>query len=203
MPSLVNDYADFRAETARLTSLLASTTTLAPKHRKYIAEVALLRLAILIENSMKTVFCKLCCGATFIDGAAPTLIAQQRNIPTAVDTMKTLNRPVTRNGLPWNDGREIRENIKFVIDPSDNCHQELIKHSAFMTEIRWIRNHIAHRNDGTRKNFVKLIRRYYGARVPGVTCGNLLLSPRVSYTRPLIETHILKANVMMKDIVRG
>jgi RNase P subunit RPR2 len=69
MPSLVNDYAEFRKETARLTSLLASATTLAPRHRKYIAEVALLRLAILIENSMKTVFCKLCCGATFIDGA--------------------------------------------------------------------------------------------------------------------------------------
>lgn len=203
MPSLVNDYADFRAETTRLMSLLASTTTLAPKHRKYIAEVALLRLAILIENSMRIVFCKLCCGATFIDGAVPTLIVQQRNIPTAIDTMKTLNRSVARNGLPWNDGKEIRENIKFVIHPNDNCHQELINHAAFMTEIRWLRNHIAHRNDGTRKNFVKLIRRYYGARVPGVTCGNLLVSPRVSFTRPLIETHILKANVMMKDIVRG
>jgi hypothetical protein len=203
MPSLVNDYADFRAETARLTSLLVSTTTLAPKHRKYIAEVALLRLAILIENSMKVVFCKLCCGASFIDGATPLLLAQQRNARTAVDTMKTLNRPVTRSGLPWNDGKEIRENIRFVIDPSDNCHQELIKHAAFMTEIRWIRNHIAHRNDGTRKNFVKLTRRYYGARVPGVTCGNLLVSPRVSPTRPLIETYILKANVMIKDIVRG
>jgi len=203
MPSLINDYADFRSETARLTSLLASTTALAPKHRKYIAEVALLRLAILIENSMKAVFCKLCCGATFIDGTAPILIVQQRNIPTAIDTMKTLNRQVRRNGLPWNDGKEIRENIKFVIDPGDHCHQELKNHAAFMTEVRWIRNHIAHRNDGTRKNFVKLIRHYYGARVPGVTCGNLLVSPRVSPSRPLIATHIVKANVMMKDIVRG
>jgi len=76
MPSLANDYADFRAETVRLTALLGSTSSLGPKHRKYIAEIALLRLAILIENTMKSVFCKLSCGATYIDGAAPALLAR-------------------------------------------------------------------------------------------------------------------------------
>ena len=62
---------------------------------------------------------------------------------------------------------------------------------------------IAHRNDNSRANFVKLIRRYYGASVSGVTCGNLLVSPRVSATPPLLEVHIVTANVMIGDIVRG
>ena len=117
--------------------------------------------------------------------------------------MQSLNRGKVRYNLPWNDGSEIRENIKFIVDPADQCHAELIKHAGFLTEIRWIRNHIAHRNDNSRANFVKLVRRYYGAKVPGVTCGNLLVSPRVSKPRTLLETHIITANVMMKDIVRG
>jgi hypothetical protein len=203
MPSLLIDYSDFRAETARLTALLASTTALAPAHRKFIAEIALLRLAILIENSMKSVFCKLICGATYFDGAAPSLLVQQRNIPAAVNAMQNLGRQKTRNSLPWNDGAEIRENIRYLIDPTDQCHQVLVNHASYLTEIRYIRNHIAHRNDKSRTNFVKLIRRYYGARARGITCGNLLLSPRVSSTRPLLETHIVRANVMMKDIVRA
>ncbi len=201
MPSLADDYSAFRAEVTRLTGLLASTSVLAPVHRKFIAEMALLRLAVLVENSMKSVFCKLSCGATYISGCAPLVLAHQRNIPAAVYAMQNLNRPKPRYVLPWNDGAEIRKNIEFVIDPSDRCHQELKNYAGFLTEIRWIRNHIAHRNDNSRANFAKLVRRYYGAKVPGVTCGNLLVSPRVSRTRPLIEMHIVTANVMMKDII--
>lgn len=203
MPSLSTDYAGFRAETARLMTLLSSTTGLAPGHRKFMAEIALLRLAILVENSMKSIFCKLSCGAMFINGAMPLLLAQQRNIPNAVNAMQNFGRPKFRHSLPWNDGAEIRKNIQFIIDPTDQCHQHLKNHAGLLTEIRWIRNHIAHRNDNSRANFVKLILRYYGAKVPGVTCGNLLVSPRVSPNRPLLETHIVQANVMMKDIVRG
>lgn len=117
--------------------------------------------------------------------------------------MRNYGRPEYRRSLPWNDGREIRENIRFLIDPADRCHADLIRHASYLTDIRYIRNHIAHRNENSRANFVKLVRRYYGAKVPGVTCGNLLVSSRVSPTRPLLATHILTANVMIKDIVRA
>jgi hypothetical protein len=203
MPSLVPDYVTFRKETTRLTDIITSTVSLTPSHRKFIAEIALLRLAILIENSMRSVFCKLTCGATYIDGSHPLILSQKRNIPAAIAAMQNLNRPKFRYSLPWNDGAEIRENIEFLIDPADLSHQELKNYASFLTEIRYIRNHIAHRNHNSRVNFVKLIRKYYGARVPGVTCGNLLVSPRVSPRRPLIETHLITANIMMKDIVRA
>lgn len=202
MPSLADDHTAFAKETARLTDILASTASLTPAHRKFIAEIALLRLAILVENSMRSVFCKLVCGATYIDGSAPILLAQQRNIPAAIAAMQNFNRPKLRYSLPWNDGAEIRDNIRFLIDPADQCHQQLKNYATFLTEVRYLRNHIAHRNQNSRRNFVKLIRKYYGARVPGVTCGNLLVSPRVSPRRPLLVTYLITANVMMKDMVR-
>ena len=100
-------------------------------------------------------------------------------------------------------GRGPRDNIQFLIDPTDQCHQELKNYAGFLTEIRWIRNHIAHRNDNSRANFAKLIRRYYGARVPGVTCRQPLVSPRRVSDATLLETHIITANVMIEDIVRA
>ena len=203
MPSLTNDYHSFVSETNRIAGLLTSASALAPTHRKFIAEIALLRLSILIENSMKSVFCKLSCGATYIDGRSPTILAPQRNLPIAISAMQNLNRSKHRHTLPWNDGAEIRKNIEYIIDPSDGCHQHLKNYASFLIEIRWIRNHIAHKNDGTRRNFVKLIQRYYGAKVPGITCGNLLVSRRVSPTRPLLECYIITAKIMMKDIVRA
>ena len=203
MPSLADDHTAFARETTRLTEILTSTALLAPAHRKFIAEIAMLRLAILVENSMRSVFCKLVCGATYIDGSAPIVLAQQRNIPAAISAMQNFNRPKFRYSLPWNDGAEIRDNIRFLIDPADQCHQQLRNYASFLTEVRYLRNHIAHRNQNSRKNFVKLIRKYYGARVPGVTCGNLLVSPRVSPRRPLLVTYLVTANVMMKDVVRA
>ena len=176
MPSLVDDCTIFMKETARLTGILQSTSSLAPTHRKFIAEIALIRLSVLIDNTMRSVFCKLVCGAAYIDGSTPIILAYQSNIPAAITAMQRLNRPRLRYSLPWNDGSEIRDNIQFLIDPADQCNQLLKNYASFLTEIRYIRNHIAHRNANSRANFVKLIRKYYGARVPGVTCGNLLVS---------------------------
>jgi hypothetical protein len=203
MPTLSGDYNSFRNESTRLANLLASTVTLAPAHRKLVAEIALLRLAILIENSMKQVFCKLICGALYIDGTVPALLLPQRNIPAALSAMQTFSRKKKRYRLPWNDGAEIRDNVTHLIGRTDPCYLRLVTYAAFLTEIRYIRNHIAHRNENSRANFVKLIRKYYGASVPGVTCGNLLVSPRVSPRRPLIETYIILANIMMKEIVQA
>src|ERR1700722_14723729 len=104
MSSLVGDYAAFRAETARLAGLIASTSVLAPAHRKLIAEIALLRLALLIENSMKSVFCKRSCGAMYINGKVPIVLGQQKNIPGAISAIQNLNRTKIRYSLLWNDG---------------------------------------------------------------------------------------------------
>ncbi|OWK19717.1 hypothetical protein AJ88_39025 [Mesorhizobium amorphae CCBAU 01583] len=198
----MDDYAAFRLETDRLNALMQSTVSLSPAHRKFIAEIACLRLAILMENTIHLVCCKIVCGAPYLDGTAPAVLAVQRNIPKAVEAMQTFNRGGVFHKLKWNEGAGIRDNLAFLIDPADPIIGHLRNYGAFLTEVRYIRNHIAHRNDGTRKNFVKLIRRYYGARVRGVTVGNLLVSPRVA-TPPLLMGHIARARVMMKDLARA
>jgi hypothetical protein len=201
MPSFAGDYAAFQAETNKLRQLIASTGGLEPAHRKYIAEIALLRLAILVENTLHSFETKLVCGAPYLDGQFPILLARQRNRPRAVDAMRTFNRarPIK---LKWNDGARLRTNIENLVDAADPVFGHFVNHASFLTDVRYIRNHIAHQNAGTRRNYVTITRRLYGATVRGVTVGTILLSPRLS-TPPLLETYLITARVMMRDLMRG
>jgi hypothetical protein len=72
------DYRTFYEETDRLLALLRSMTALGAMHRKLIAEIVHLRLAILLENHMKIIFSKLCCGTPYIDGSVPTCSPDKR-----------------------------------------------------------------------------------------------------------------------------
>jgi len=61
MARLHPELRSFTEETDRLLALMASITAMAPLHRKVIAEIVHLRLAILLENHMKIIMAKLCC----------------------------------------------------------------------------------------------------------------------------------------------
>lgn len=202
MTRLKEDLASFLSETDRLLKLLSSAGSLDPTHQKVVAEVVLLRLLILIENTTKVIFCRIICGATYLDGSMPLLrVATSKNAPAAVHAMQSIGRDKAWR-LSWNDAAQVRDNIKFVIDARDPCFATMITYASTITEIRFIRNHIAHRNDGTRKNYRKVIVRYYGARVRGVTCGTLLISPRVS-TPTLLEVLIRKSRAFMRELTRA
>jgi hypothetical protein len=201
MARLHPELRSFTEETDRLLALLASITTMASLHRKVIAEIVHLRLAILLENHVKIIMSKLCCGTAYLDGSIPNLLAQQTSSAAAVNAMKTLNRLKAIN-ISWNDGPSIRTGVEHIVDPADHCITVLRNFGSYFTEMRYIRNHIAHRNEGSRTNFRKLVRTYYGANVPGITSGLLLLSPTVS-TPPLIEVHIRKCRTLIKDLLKA
>ncbi len=187
-------------ETSRLLALLLSIENLEPTHRKVVAEIIHLRLSILVENHLKRAFCKICCGALFIDGSQPALVAQQRSMQSAEMAMKTLNR--TRNlSLKWNDGPSIRKNVEHIVDNTDHSITTMLNYGSFLTQMRYIRNHIAHRNDGSRANFRTVVRQVYGAYVPNIDCGTLLLSNRNN--PPIIEVHLRTSRVMIKDLMKS
>jgi hypothetical protein len=201
MVRLAPDHASFIYETDRLIALLASIADISPNHQKLIAEIMLIRLSFLLENHLKLIFAKLSCGATYIDGSAPMLLVPYRSMAAALAAMQNLNRPRPRY-LIWNDGSEIRENIVHVINTNDACNVVLRTYAPYLTELRYVRNYIAHRNEGSRKNFRSVVRRFYGAVVPGVTSGTLLLSERASKP-PLVEVHIRTSRVLIKDLLKA
>jgi hypothetical protein len=201
MVRLAPEQASFTYETDRLIALLASIVDIAPNYRKLIAEIILIRLSFLLENHLKLIFAKLACGASYMDGSTPQLLVTHRTMAAALAAMQNLNRPRLRY-LIWNDGAEIRENIVHIMQPSDDCNIVLRTYAPYLTELRYVRNYIAHRNEGTRKNFRSVIRRFYGAALPGITSGTLLLSRRAS-NPPLVEVHIRTSRVLIKDLLKA
>jgi hypothetical protein len=201
MARLDVEHRSFFKETDRLLDLLVSMSQLSATHRKIIAEITHLRLVFLVENHLKRIFSKLCCGAPYLDTSSPQLLARQRSATAAIQAMQQLNRAKAIN-LAWNDGPSIRRNVEHIVNLSDHSISIVKNNGSFLTELRYIRNHIAHRNDGTLRNFQKIVKNYYGATVPSISSGLLLLSPRVSVP-PLIEVHVKTSRILIKDIVKA
>lgn len=185
----------------RLSALVASTTQLAPAHRKLIAEVVLVRLSILVEAQTKSVCCKIVCGTPFLDASNPILLQRSRSASAAVSAMQNVGRAKPRYPI-WNSGKGIRENLKFLVDPSDPTILTLTNHAAFLTQVRYVRNHIAHHNERSRANYKSVVNALYGAYPRGVTPGTLLLTNAFGPVT-LLDRNLRTTKIYLRDLVRG
>lgn len=202
MPSVLSDYRFHDSETARLLRHCETLESLPPVHQKFVAEMILLRLFDLFQNMVSSVTAKLVAGATYADGTAPNILARARSLQSARLLFQTHGRgPHIRYNLRWSTAPEIMENIKHVIGQHDNVVEVVDRNSAFIEELRRVRNRIAHNNAQSRRRYREVVRRHFGAYMNQVTPGMLLLTPRI---RPsLIEQYIRQERIMAKDVVRG
>jgi hypothetical protein len=200
MPSLVVDLRDTTDNIDRLLDLHRNTTGVSPQYRKLIAEITLLRLFYILENSFRIISCKAICGAAYLDGTSASVVRPCRSITSAAVEMQSYGR-LRRHDLKWTKAAEIKENLRHVLSPSDHLVRTFDAHGAYIDELRRVRNRVAHNNAGARSNFRVIVRRYYGAELNWVTPGTLLLSPRRS--PPLIEHYLSGARVLVKTLVRG
>lgn len=201
-PLLSVDWADFDAYVTRLASLVTSLSSLRLDHRKLVAEIILLHLFFLLENTMQSVCGKLLSGASYLDTSVPRRIVVARSSLHAYTLMQTHGRAKAKSWLSWSQASDIRENLKYTLRNTDPLFSNVAAHAALLTEMRFVRNHIAHNNDGTRRNFRKVLQRYYGGVKRGVTPGGLLLTPALG-APPLLQRYLVSSRVFIKSLVRG
>ena len=201
MPTIRPDFEVVDTETTRLLGLSSSLAALPPNHQKLVAEIILLRLFSLLENLIAIVPAKLACGASYLDGVAPLRLAQARSIDNAMDLFKTHARAKPRYRLPWTKAAEIKENVKYMIDPQDSYVRVIDNFGSLIDEIRRVRNRIAHNNRQSRDNYQVIVLRHYGAHLNHVTPGILLLTTRKQPC--LLDQYIKKSRVLAKDLVRA
>lgn len=199
-PSLAVDWSEFDSQVTRLTSLANSLASLSPLHQKLAAEIIMVRLFFLAENSLQSVCTKLLCGAAYLDGRDPQRLANARSMSHALVLMQTQGRTKAR-GLSWGQSAEIRENLRFTLHPNDPALAAVVAHGTLLTDMRFVRNHIAHHNAGTRKNFHKLVRKHFGGLKPGLTIGAFLLRTSVGGI-PLLRHYLASSRVFLKGLVR-
>lgn len=202
VPRLDVTWAGYQAESLRLRQLVPSLASLQPGHRKLVAEIVLVRLFLLLENAIASTSAKILCGAGYLDATRPARVVTPRSMVAAVTAMKVHGRTKPKGFLKWTDGKEIRDNMRHTLSSADPFFACVSKHGALLTEMRYVRNHIAHSNSSTRLNFRKVVRTYYGALRQGVTPGVLLLTPALG-PPCVLERYIVGSRVVVTELLRA
>lgn len=200
-PTLKRDWDGFVAQIDRLEDLSRGLLPLSSTHRRLVAEILMVRLFMLVENSIQTIAPKLLCGALYLDTSLPIRLVTPSSLKHAATLMETHGRPKARV-LRWSKANEIRKNLELTLHLSDPVFIALAAVATVFNDMRNVRNHIAHNNAGTRSKFQSVVLRHYGARVRTVTPGLFLLSQRPG-PAPVLTTYLAASKTFVKTIVRA
>ena len=171
--------------------------------RHYIAEILLLKAFILLESVVQESASLLIAGATYCDGTTPNLLRGRATNGRAKARyeMQHFNRTSPRERLRWTSATEVGENLKLLVPHNEHFVSTLRAHGKLMSDMRKVRNHIAHRNAETRNKFQHVVLQEYGTKLPSLTPGQLLVSNR--FSPPLLKKWCLELQIMIKAALRG
>ena len=201
MPHLDPDYTQCDQVIGRLLDLHENMSSLPPHYQKVVAEIISIRLFDLLQNTIKSITLKILCGALYLDGSAPSVLQLARNRSQAINNMSCYSRPQAMNNLRWSKVAYIKENIRYVLAPTDHLVRILDAHGSLVSEVRSVRNRVAHNNKKSRENYRIVVRRHYGDFLNAITPGTLLLSPRKQPT--LLDQYLMKSRILIKELVKA
>ena len=119
--SLAVNLDEFYSQTSRLSSLIISLNNLSIGHRKLVAEIIMVRLFLMVENTIQSACAKLLCGATYLDTSQPLRLVLAKSSKHAFDLMQNHARTKPKKSLSWNQSSEIRDNLRNTLSPGVGC----------------------------------------------------------------------------------
>jgi len=161
-PSLAITHREFRVQTDRLRALCQHIPAFNPDYRMLLAEMIALQAFYSFETAIEDIAAKLVCGANYGDGTAPTVTCAARSIADALHSMRTVGRPRPKGILKWNKTRDITDNVRHMLATTEAFCTACRNHGSRLNEIRTVRNHIAHNNRDTKREFAGVVRRRLG-----------------------------------------
>jgi hypothetical protein len=200
--SLRRNLDNFTVQNVALQSLLSSLSGLSTHHQKLLAEIALIRLCLLLENTIESACAKLICGANYLDQVSPLALATARSTGSALKLIQAFNRKEPLSLLKWNRAKTIRKNMNKVLAKGDPLFTCIGRHTNLINELRIIRNHVAHKSTSTTLEFRQSVVKRYGAARRGMTPGLYLLHPVGSKPPKLIE-YLVSSRVFIRELLRA
>ena len=137
--------------------------------------------------------CRVGAGRELPDGTFANTLFPASLLVTAQRRLKA-----GRSKIAWLDASDVCDALKSVLDPTDKTITNLRKHGLVLSQIRKVRNHIAHKNRTSLPQFQTVVRAVYGAKLNGVTPGQLLLTPR-NGPQCLLEKLLAGARIAVKE----
>jgi len=171
------------------------------KLKYFVTELMMLRLFAIVETNIADTAYKLATNASYLNGTSPKLLVfPRKSMAGAREDMMGLDRDKKR-GLNWAAAKEIKLNTKHILDPADFFILSIAKHAAIITEMRKIRNYIAHKNPASRKGFREVVRAKYAANLK-LSVGAFLLSEK-RHVPHNFKRFIKTSRVLITDIASG
>ena len=185
----------------RLEQLRSDSQPLEPVLQHVIAELIMLRLFSIIESSIGEIACKLVAGALYISGNRANRLVGAKNMAGADTVMRTHGRSKARRYLQWTSISEIRESTKRVLDSTEPFIVHAQAHGHMLSEMKKVRNFLAHRSPSARQGYREVVLAVYGAN-SRVKIGAFLTSRQ---RRPVskIDEYLAIAKLMVGDLAKG
>lgn len=201
-PSVSTTYNSSIRDINILASYINSYQNLEARYQYLVSEVVMLRLFAVVEIAIADVALKLACGASYLNGTAPSVLIPCRSRDDAA--FKMLNqRP--KKGRPrflrWTKENLIQDSIRYVLDTADPFFVSVQNNSLLLNEMRIIRNKVAHRDTTTKADYLAELARIYSANI-NLPVGAFLTSTS-RHKQSNIERYILSAPILLRDLVNG
>ena len=190
------------ADIDRLETFRADSQSLDPVHQYLIAELIVLRLFSIVESAIEEIACKLVAGSPYVNGLPPARLFPARSRDGARLAMLTHGRKKTKSYLRWTSVKDIRDSTSQVLKSTDPFITYAQAHGNILSEMRKVRNFLAHRKGpNARSGYKEVVRVVYGAN-SRVSIGAFLTSRR---SRPVakVDEYLATARIMVSDLARG
>lgn len=200
-PSITAVYNKAILSLSRIKKSMQESQSLPASMQGFVAEILMLRLFSILEESVRETACRVACGVAYRNGAIAAPIRRCNNLNDALNQFKTYNRRRPLQCLRFTNVSQTNDSVKYVISNREPFLVKLSLHSADFDEMRKVRNHIAHRYKNTYQDYKRIIIHRYGAYIRQ-TPGVFLISTARS-TRSKIEEYYIKIKVIINDITNG
>ena len=189
------------SEIERLESFRTDSQSLSPVYQYLIAELIMLRLFAIVESAIEDLACKLVAGAPYVNGMHPVRLFPAKSIDGAKSAMLTYGRPKMKSYLRWTSVKDIRDSTSQVLKSTDPFITYSQVYGSTLSEMRKVRNFLAHRGQKARKGYREVVRMVYGAN-SRVGIGAFLTSRQ---RRPLakVDEYLATAKIMVSDLAKG
>ena len=189
--NLINHLSRFRS----------GSTSLPPGYQYFIAELVIIRLFAILEETIFELACKLVSGADYIKGSKPNRLFQANSVAGAKTAMLTHGRHKPKQYLNWTKVSDIKSNTSFVMDQSDPFISFAVIHGPSIDEMRKVRNFVAHRSPRARVGYRQVIRSTYGANPP-VDAGVFLVTTNRWPTAKL-DLYLNTTKIIIRELANG
>lgn len=185
----------------KLNSFRSQSIDLEAKYQHFIAEMIMLRLFSIFEDSVAEIAYKLASGAVYSNGSPANLSIQAGSMTGARGLFLSHGRTRSVQNLKWTKSRFIRESVRHVINSSDPFIQSAQRNGNLIEEMRKVRNVLAHNTTSARVDFKTVVRLAYGANI-NITPGAFLSSTRRTSMCNL-DKYLTATKIILTDMISG